>query len=124
MSAAMGFFLRDSRRIRNSHGKRPISVRATVLLIAEIKIIFGLHVICLAFASQRPDNNEWRCVETVIFCCCSNHFGIVYDSKTLTMTKFHGTDLVICSHSRGQNLSYSQIIMVRLSHKYDFESFL
>ena len=33
MSAAMAFLLRTQKRVRNSHGKRAISVRATEVLL-------------------------------------------------------------------------------------------
>ena len=41
-SAAMGFFPRDSRRVRKSGGKRAISVRATEVLLYIVKSLWEI----------------------------------------------------------------------------------
>ena len=55
-SAAMGFFLGTQERVRDSHGKRAISIRATEVLL-YIHLIHDLSLVNkLLFASGLPFN--------------------------------------------------------------------
>ena len=65
-SAAIGFFLGSQERVRNSHGKRAISVRAT-----EVLLYLGLDIIIkLKFTT-----NFDRCMILNVLNCLTNNFG-------------------------------------------------
>ena len=79
---------------------------------------FGYKTECFFLFQNNPKNLDPSYKDG------SRSLGLFRKGKTLIISKFHRTDLYICSHSReGKTLSYSRINMVLFPLGKDFYNF-